>query len=316
MPARALRITLGLLVTLLAASFVIFGAIYAAPGDPAAFLVGGQEDATPEKLAAVRAAYHLDDPLWVQYGDWIGGVLHGDLGRSMQYHDQVADLVSSRVPTTLFLVSYSAVLFVVVGVALGVWSAVRGGRVDAVVVAVTTLLASIPKFVKALALVAFLGVQWGWFPVTGAGEGFGDRLYHLTLPALSLALGELAVVSRVTRQSMLEQFAQDHVTVARAAGLSEFKVIRRHVLRNALAPVVTMCGLITASLFAGTVVVETAFGISGMGSLLVQAINTHDFPVTQAVLLLMVLAYMLVTTLVDLVHPLIDPRVRLEGSAA
>ncbi|WP_331767191.1 ABC transporter permease [Embleya sp. NBC_00896] len=316
MPARALRITLGLLVTLLAASFVIFGAIYAAPGDPAAFLVGGQEDATPEKLAAVRAAYHLDDPLWVQYGDWIGGVLHGDFGRSLQYNDQVADLVSSRVPTTLFLVFYSAVLFVVVGVALGVLSAVRGGRVDAIIVAVTTLLASIPKFVKALALVAFLGVQLGWFPVTGAGEGFGDRLYHLTLPALSLALGELAVVSRVTRQSMLEQYAQDHVTVARAAGLSEFKVIRRHVLRNALAPVVTMCGLIIASLFAGTVVVETAFGISGMGSLLVQAINTHDFPVTQAVLLLMVLAYMLVTTLVDLVHPLIDPRVRLEGSAA
>jgi peptide/nickel transport system permease protein len=316
MAARALRITLGLLVTLLAASFVVFGAIYAAPGDPAAFLVGGQDDATPEKLAAVRAAYHLNDPLWVQYGDWIGGVLHGDFGRSLQYNDQVADLVSSRVPTTLFLVLYSAVLFVVVGVALGVLSAVRGGRVDSIVVAVTTLLASIPKFVKALALVAFLGVQLGWFPVTGAGTGFGDRLYHLTLPALSLALGELAVVSRVTRQSMLEQFAQDHVAVARAAGLAEHKVIRRHVLRNALAPVVTMCGLIVASLFAGTVVIETAFGISGMGSLLVTAINTHDFPVTQAVLLLMVLAYMLVTTLVDLLHPLIDPRVRLEGSAA
>ncbi|MYW01541.1 ABC transporter permease [Streptomyces sp. SID3343] len=316
MAARALRITLGLLVTLLAASFVVFGAIYAAPGDPAAFLVGGQDDATPEKLAAVRAAYHLNDPLWVQYGNWIGGVLHGDFGRSLQYNDQVADLVSSRVPTTLFLVLYSAVLFVVVGVALGVLSAVRGGRVDSIVVAVTTLLASIPKFVKALALVAFLGVQLGWFPVTGAGTGFGDRLYHLTLPALSLALGELAVVSRVTRQSMLEQFAQDHVAVARAAGLAEHKVIRRHVLRNALAPVVTMCGLIVASLFAGTVVIETAFGISGMGSLLVTAINTHDFPVTQAVLLLMVLAYMLVTTLVDLLHPLIDPRVRLEGSAA
>jgi peptide/nickel transport system permease protein len=316
MAARALRITLGLLVTLLAASFVVFGAIYAAPGDPAAFLVGGQDDATPEKLAAVRAAYHLNDPLWVQYGDWIGGVLHGDFGRSLQYNDQVADLVSSRVPTTLFLVLYSAVLFVVVGVALGVLSAVRGGRIDSIVVAVTTLLASIPKFVKALALVAFLGVQLGWFPVTGAGTGFGDRLYHLTLPALSLALGELAVVSRVTRQSMLEQFAQDHVAVARAAGLAEHKVIRRHVLRNALAPVVTMCGLIVASLFAGTVVIETAFGISGMGSLLVTAINTHDFPVTQAVLLLMVLAYMLVTTLVDLLHPLIDPRVRLEGSAA
>ncbi|MEU8137560.1 ABC transporter permease [Streptodolium elevatio] len=316
MAARALRLTLGLLATLFAASFVIFGALYAAPGDPASFLVGGQEDATPEKLAAVRAAYHLDDPFLVRYGDWLGGVLHGDFGRSLQYNDHVADLLSSRLPTTLFLVAYSAVLFVVAGIALGVVSAVRGGRLDAVIVAVSTLLASIPKFVKALALVAFFGVQLGWFPVTGAGGGFTDRLYHLTLPALALALGELAVVSRVTRQSMVEQYKQDHVAVARAAGLAEHKVVRRHVLRNALAPVVTMCGLIVASLFAGTVVVETAFGISGMGSLLVQSIDMHDFPVTQAVLLLMVLAYMVVTTVVDLLHPLIDPRVRLEGSRA
>jgi peptide/nickel transport system permease protein len=316
MAARALRTVFGLLATLLAASFVIFGALYAAPGDPAVFLVGGQEDATPEKLAAVRAAYHLDDPFWTRYGDWLGGVLHADFGRSFQYNDQVADLLGSRLPTTLFLVAYSAVLFVVAGIALGVVSAVRGGRVDSAIVAVSTLLASVPKFVKALALVAFFGVQLRWFPVTGAGSGFTDRLHHLTLPALALALGELAVVSRVTRQSMVEQFTQDHVAVARAAGLAEHKVIRRHVLRNALAPVVTMCGLIIASLFAGTVVVETAFGISGMGSLLVQSIDMHDFPVTQAVLLLMVLAYMLVTTIVDLIHPLIDPRVRLEGKRA
>ncbi|GGO92054.1 ABC transporter permease [Wenjunlia tyrosinilytica] len=316
MAVRALRTSLTLVLTLLAASLVIFGAIYAAPGDPAAFLVGGQEDATPEKLAAVRAAYHLNDPVWSQYGHWIGGAATGDFGRSLQYSDQVSHLIASRLPTTLFLVVYASVLFVVLGTALGALSAVRRGRLDSAIVAVTTLLSSIPKFVKALALVALFAVQLGWFPVSGAGEGFIGRLHHLTLPAFALAMAELAVVTRVTRQSMLDQYPLDHVTAARSAGLSEGKVVRRHVLRNALPPIVTMCGLLTAGLFAGTVVIETAFGISGMGSLLVGAINTHDFPVTQAVLLLMVLAYMLVTTAVDLVHPVLDPRVRLHRSPA
>ena len=307
------RIT-GVLVTLLAASFVIFAAVYAAPGDPAVFLAGGRDKLTPERLAQVRAEYHLDEPLFVQYGRWLWDCVHLDLGRSFKYSDQVADLVAARFPTTLQLVLYATVLFVVLGVGAGVLAAVkRSTWVDSAVVGATTLAASVPSFVAAIALVSFFGVRLGWFPVTGSGSGFLDTVRHLTLPALSLALGALALVSRVTRQAMVDAAASDHVEAARASGVPERDIVRRHVLRNALGPIVTMCGLVMAGMLAGTVVVETAFGLSGIGSLLVGAINTHDFPVAQAVLLLMVTGYIVVTTLVDAVHPLLDPRV--EGAA-
>ncbi|MEV0121115.1 ABC transporter permease [Streptomyces sp. NPDC050703] len=311
MLSRTARRVAGLLATLFAASFVIFAAVYAAPGDPAVFLAGGRDKLTPERLASVRAQYHLDEPLAVQYGRWLWDCVHLDLGRSFKYSDQVADLVAARFPTTLQLVAYATLLFVVLGVGAGVLAAVkRSTWVDSLVVGGTTLAASVPSFVAAIALVSLFGVQLGWFPVTGSGEGFGGTLRHLTLPALSLALGALAVISRVTRQAMADAAASDHVEAARASGVPERDIIRRHVLRNALGPIVTMCGLIMAGMLAGTVVVETAFGISGIGSLLVGAINTHDFPVAQAVLLLMVTGYTVVTTLVDLVHPLLDPRVK------
>ncbi|QEU97419.1 ABC transporter permease [Streptomyces kanamyceticus] len=309
--SRVSRRLLGLLATLFAASFVIFAAVYAAPGDPAVFLAGGRDKLTPERLATVRAQYHLDEPLVVQYGRWLWDCVHFDLGRSFKYSDQVSDLVAARFPTTLQLVAYATVLFVVLGVGAGILAAVkRSTWVDSLVVGGTTLAASVPSFVAAIALVSLFGVQLGWFPVTGSGEGVTGTLRHLTLPALSLALGALAIISRVTRQAMADAAASDHVEVARASGVPERDIIRRHVLRNALGPIVTMCGLVMAGMLAGTVVVETAFGISGIGSLLVGAINTHDFPVAQAVLLLMVTGYIVVTTLVDVVHPLLDPRVK------
>ncbi|MFJ3103892.1 ABC transporter permease [Streptomyces sp. NPDC086835] len=314
--AVARRLT-GLFATLLAASFVIFAAVYAAPGDPAVFLAGGRDKLTPERLAAVREQYHLDEPLVVQYGRWLWDCLHLDLGRSFQYGDQVADLLAARFPTTLALVAYATVLFVVLGVGAGILAAVRrGGWVDSAVVGGTTLAASVPSFVGGIALVALFGVQLGWFPVTGSGEGFAGMVHHLTLPAVAMALGALAVISRVTRQAMLDAGSADHVAVARASGIPEREIVRRHVLRNALGPIITMCGLVTAGMLAGTVAVETVFGLSGIGSLLVGAINSHDFPVAQAVLLLMVTGYVVVTTVVDLVHPLLDPRLKAVRSSA
>ncbi|MGW7362138.1 ABC transporter permease [Streptomyces sp. NPDC054841] len=307
----------GIVATLLASSFVIFAAVYAAPGDPAVFLAGGRDKLTPERLAEVRAQYHLDEPLIVQYGRWLWDCLHFDLGRSLKYSDQVSDLLASRLPTTLALVGYATVLFVVLGVGAGVLAAIRRGTwVDSAVVGGTTLAASVPSFVGGIALVALFGVRLGWFPVTGGGSGLTGTLHHLTLPAVAMALGALAVVSRVTRQAMVDAGTADHVAVARAAGLPEAHIIRRHVLRNALGPIATMCGLVTAGMLAGTVAVETVFGLSGIGSLLVGAINSHDFPVAQAVLLLMVTAYIVVTSLVDLVHPVLDPRLKAVRSPA
>lgn len=297
-------------LTIVVSSFVIFAGMYAAPGDPVSFLVGNPENLTPDRIAAVRAQYHLDEPLWTQYWTWAKGALQGDFGRSMYYQQPVSDLLSTRLPNTLTLVALATVLIVVFGVGLGMLSALRRGTaVDSAVTGVTTFVNSVPNFVVALVLVSVFAVQLRWFPVSGDGTGFGGRVYHLTLPAIALALGSLALISRVTRQTMVEQQSLDHVEAARSYGLATRTIVWRHVLRNSLGPVVTMCGLVVASLLAGTVVIESVFGLSGVGGLLVDAINQHDFPVVQAILLYMVVAYMVVTVLVDLAYPLLDARV-------
>jgi peptide/nickel transport system permease protein len=306
----ALRRLGAMVLTLVVSSFVIFAGVYAAPGDPVSFLVGNPENLTPDRIAAVRAQYHLDDPLWTQYWSWAKGALHGDFGRSMYYQQPVSDLLSTRLPNTLTLVALATVLIVVFGIGLGVLSALRKGTaVDSAVTGLTTFVNSVPNFVVALVLVSVFAVQLRWFPVSGDGTGFGDRVYHLTLPAIALALGSLALVSRVTRQTMAEQQSLDHVEAARSYGLSTRTIVWRHVLRNSLGPIVTMCGLVVAGMLAGTVVIESVFGLSGVGGLLVDAINQHDFPVVQAILLYMVVAYMVVTVLVDLAYPLLDARV-------
>ncbi|MFI0468418.1 ABC transporter permease [Saccharopolyspora sp. 5N102] len=297
-------------ITLLVASFLIFAAMYLAPGDPATVLAGGAENASEETLAAIRAEYHLDQPFLVQYVLWLGGVVRGDLGRSFVYGQDVGFLIATRLETTVWLALYAAVLTIAIGVLLGSLSAVRRGPLDSMVSAATAMLAGIPPFVAAVGLIAAFGVGLAWFPVTGAGEGVLGRLHHLTLPAVSLAVVSLATITRVTRQSMVDILVQDHVRVARTRGIPERLVIGRHVLRNAVGPIATMAGMITASLLAGTVVVESVFGLSGVGSLLVNAINTKDFPVTQAVLLCMVLAYVVTTGLTELVQHLADPRLR------
>lgn len=302
---------IGMVVTLVVSSFIIFAAMYAAPGDPVTFLIGNPENITPERVAEVKAQYNLDQPLLVQYWLWASNALAGDLGVSFQYHQPVADLMVTRLPATLALVAMASVLFIVVGIGLGILAALRQGRrTDSAVTAFTTLASSVPSFVIGLLLVSVFAVQLKWFPVSGAGDGLLDRIHHLTLPAIALAVGAIAIVSRVTRQSMVDQLSLEHVEAARSFGLSKSKVVRRHVLRNSWGPILTMVALVVASLLAGTVVVESVFGISGVGKLLVDAINTHDFPVVQAVLLYMVIAYMVVTTLVDLVHPLLDPRIK------
>ncbi|MGO1538651.1 MAG: ABC transporter permease [Leucobacter sp.] len=301
----------GMLLTLIIASFIIFTAMFAAPGDPVTFLIGNPENMTPERIASVRAQYHLDEPMLAQYWHWASGALTGDFGRSFQYHQPVSAILSARIPITLSLVLYAAILLTVIGIGLGVLAAVRRGKAtDTLVVGGTTLGASIPAFVLGIALVALFAVQLRWFPVAGAGSGGLERLHALTLPAITLATTAVAIVSRVTRQSMIELFSSEHVEAARASGLRERFIVRDHVLRGSWGPIITMVALVIASMLAGTVAVETVFGISGVGSLLVEAINTHDFPVVQAVLLFMVVAYMVVTTIVDLLLPILDPRIQ------
>ncbi|MEU9861485.1 ABC transporter permease [Streptomyces sp. NPDC047971] len=303
--------------TLLVASFVVFGAMYLAPGSPASFLLSGRS-ASPEALAAVNARYHLDDPFAVRYLRWLGDMLQGDFGRSLTYRTDVSRLLADRLPTTLLLITMALAVVVVVGLLLGRIAAVRGGATDSAVLLTTAFAIGTPSFVAAVLLQGLFAVNLGWFPSSGAGDGFLDMVWHLTLPAIALALYLIGMLARVTRAAMLDALDSEHVTVARGRGVPERLVIRRHVLRNSLGTVLTTGGLIVSTLLVCTILVETAFSIGGIGQLLELATTTKDFPTVQAVSLIIVALFMAVNLIVDLLLPLVDPRIALgtRGAAA
>lgn len=306
----ALRRLAELAATLLAASFLIFGAMYLAPGNPASFLLSGRSD-SPQALRAISDEYHLNQPFAEQYLRWLGQVLRGDFGRSIEYRTPVSTLLAARLPSTLLLVAMALVLVVLVGLALGWTGAVRGGATDSSILVVTTFAVGTPSFVAAVLLQGLFSVKLGWFPSSGSGSGLGSMLWHLTLPALALALYLIGMLARVTRSAMLEAMGHEHVTVARSRGVSERQVIRRHVFRNTLGTVLTMGGLIVSTLLICTVLVETAFSVNGIGQLLDLSTTTKDFPVVQAISLIIVGIFMLVNLGVDLLLPLVDPRIAL-----
>jgi peptide/nickel transport system permease protein len=301
--------------TLLAASFVIFGAMYLAPGNPASFLLSGRS-ASAGALKAIDDEYHLNQPFWEQYLRWLGQILHGDFGRSVDYRTPVSTLLAARLPSTLLLVAMALALVLAVGLALGWISAVRGGATDSTVLVATTFAVGTPSFVAAVLLQGLFSVKLQWFPSSGSGTGLVQMLWHLTLPAVALALYLIGMLARVTRSTMLEALGHEHVTVARSRGVPERQVIRRHVFRNSLGTVLTMGGLIVSTLLICTVLVETAFSVNGIGQLLDLSTTTKDFPVVQAISLIIVAIFMTVNLVVDLLHPLVDPRVALGARRA
>ena len=303
-----------LVLVLLTTSFIVFAAMYLAPGSPESFLVRGNS-VTAETLQAIRDQYHLDEPFLTQYVLWLGGVLRGDFGLSIQFRQPVAALLASRVPTTAFLVAYASVLILVVGVLAGALAAVKRGAVDGAAIIVSTVAMATPSFVVAMALTSLFSVTLGWFPAFGAGTGLSGRLWHLTMPAAALALSSAALVLRTTRTALIGALGKEYVETARVRGFSARRVIWAQAFRGAIVPVVTLIGLVISGLLVTTTIVETAFGLNGIGSLLVQAVNVKDFPVVQAVILIIVAVFVVSNMIVDLVYPLLEPRARAKGSA-
>ena len=298
----------GLLATLVVASFLIYAALYLSPGDPATLLVGGR-GVSPATLARIHHEYHLDDPLFVSYWRWLSHAVTGDFGQSFVYRESVSNLISPRIGTTLLLVAYAGTIILVAGIGLGVLAALRGKRLDTAIVVGTTVGMGAPTFVMAVILITLFANNLGWFPVFGEGTGgIGDRLWHLTLPAIALALSYVAYVAQVTRAAVREELSGEYVETARSRGLPERMVVRRHVLRNAIGPISTVSGLTIAGLIAGTVVVEQAFGLNGIGALLVESASKKDFAVVQAIALIMVAAFVIVNTIADLISVAFDPR--------
>jgi peptide/nickel transport system permease protein len=299
----------GLVITLLVTSFIVFGGLYLTPGSQLGYLLGGRA-ASPAVIRQVTAQYHLNESFFSRYGNYLNDLIHGHLGQSLVFKDNVSALLSPRVGTTAMLVIYASLLIVVVGIAVGTLAGLKGGRVDRVITIMTTVGLATPGFVAAIILVSVFAVNLGWFPTFGSGTGFADRLWHLTLPAIALALSGLALVARVTRTSVAAESSREHVETARSRGIGERTIIRRHIVRNAFIPISTVAGLTVGGLIAGSVIVETAFGLNGLGSFLVSSVNAKDYSVVQAITLVLVGAFVLVNTLVDVLYVAIDPRVR------
>ena len=289
------------------ASVVIYGAMFVVPGDPASLLVGGSKP-NPEALAAIRRQFHLDDPFLERYLRWLSGAVQGDFGTSLVYRSPVSDLIAGRALTTILLVGYTTVIIIVAGIGLGLLSGWKEGRIGTAITMVTTVMMGAPTFVMAAILIAVFATGLGWFPVFGAGDGFTDRLWHLTLPAFALAFSWIAYVAQVTGASVREEMRSEHVDTARARGVHERAILSRHVLRNASGPILTVSGLTVAGLFAGTAVAEQAFGINGIGALLVQSAAKQDLAIVQAIALVLVAAFVTVNMLVDVANALLDPR--------
>ncbi len=298
----------GLAATLLLASLVIFFSLYIAPGSPLTFLTHGRS-MSPEAIAQLKAQYHFDEPVIVQYLRWLGGVLHGDFGTSILYHQDVASLVAARVPTTAALVLFSAVLVIALGLIVGVFAGLKPGWLSRSLMVGATAAMAVPTFVAAAVLTFVFAVELGWFPAFGAGAGFLDGLYHLVLPAVALALASVAFVARMSQAAIRQELEADHVQTAVSRGLPWAFLVRRHVLRNAAMPVLTVAGLTVAGLIAGSVVVEQVFQLPGLGSFLVASVQQKDFPVVQAICLLYVTAFIVLNTVIDLVYSVLDPRV-------
>ncbi|MGH8974060.1 MAG: ABC transporter permease [Acidimicrobiia bacterium] len=287
------------------ATFLIFALVYAIPGDPIDALAGDRPIA-PAVHAELRARYHLDDPLLVQYGKYVSGLVRGDFGENFRGRE-VADIMRQRFPVTLRLGLVAFVFETVIGLAAGVWAGLRRRSLaDSLVLVSTTVVVAVPVFVLGYAAQLLLGVELGWFPVSGIREGLRSYL----LPGLVLGSLSLCYVARLTRASLAETLRADYVRTARAKGLPARRVVGVHALRNSLIPVVTFLGIDLGSLLAGAVVTEGIFNLPGVGQAVFAAVSTQDYPVVVGVVTALVLVFIAANLVVDILYAVLDPRIR------
>jgi len=310
--AYFLRRLVGIVPTLVLVSIFVFVLQLMLPGDPALAIAGEERD--PESLAFIREKYHLNEPIWVQYGYWIGGVLQGDLGISLRTSIPVTDLLLQKLPVTIQLALMAIAIALLIGIPMGVLSAIhRGSALDwlANVIGLSGL--SIPNFWLGVMLIMLVSVQLGWLPASGYESPFDDPVQNLKtmiMPAFVLGTGIAATMMRHTRSAMLEVLKSDYVRTARAKGVRERFVIMRHAFRNALIPVVTIGTLQLGELLAGAVLTEQVFTIPGFGKQIVDAVFNRDYAVVQGVVLCSSLAFIALNLAADMAYFLLNPRIR------
>ncbi|MER3486088.1 MAG: hypothetical protein C4345_09080 [Chloroflexota bacterium] len=303
-----------LIPVLLGVSIVVFGLIRAVPGDPIMMMIGVDQRTTPEQVAAMRRSYGLDQPLPVQYVKWMSHVVQGDLGRSLRTRRTITDELKLRLPVTAELALLAGLIGTIPAVAVGVLAAVkRNSWLDYGATIGTLVGVSVPNFLLATLLVLTFSYWLRWLPPIGFAKLTEDPIQNLRtmiLPAVSLSMPLAAILMRNTRSAVLEVLSQDHVRVARAKGLPGSAVLVRHVLKNAAIPIITVGGIQVAALLGGTVIIETIFGLPGVGRYIYEAIANRDYPVVQGVVLVISTLFVLISVGVDVLYAVMDPRLR------
>lgn len=308
----ALNRLIGMLTVMILVVTIVFVIVRVTPGDPAAVMLG--PEATAQDVQDLRERLGLDGPLIQQFALYVAGIARGDLGQSIFLGQSVGDALWQRAEPTFFLTVFSLAIAMVIALPLGIASAYwRGSLFDQTMTTLAMLAASVPSFWLGLLLIQSFAVSLGWFPASGYG-GPGttllERLHHLALPAVTLGVVSSALIMRFTRASMLDVLNDDYVRTARSKGMSEWRVVLKHALKNALIPILTVVGLTAALLISGAIVTETVFGLPGVGNLIVSAVLRRDYPVIQGALLIVAGLYVLVNFLIDMLYLLVDPRVR------
>jgi peptide/nickel transport system permease protein len=307
-----LRRVAALMATLFFVSLLVFAVVRVLPGDPALLIIGAE--GSPEAAARLREAMGLNRPIAVQYAEWMGQALRGDLGRSIQYDVPVSSLIVSRLAVSLPLTALAAVIMGALALPLGVYAATRQRRwADYVAMIVSQLGVAIPGFWAGLLLILLFSVRLGWFQsggFDGWGQGVGPALRSLLLPAVALGLFQFAVLTRTTRSAVLEVLHQEYVKTARAKGVAERGVLFRHALRNAMIPILTVAGIQLGQLMAGSIILESVFYLPGLGRLALGAISARDLPVVQGVVLFVASGIVIINFAVDLLYGFLDPRIR------
>jgi len=304
---------LSMIPTFVLASVLVFSFMHMMPGDPAAVMLG--DSATPDQVQALRETMGFDQPIYTQFTRWFTGILQGDFGNSIFFHKPVLRIILDRAETSLFIATLSMALIVVVGIPIGMVSAVRYNSIaDQTFSGGAMLAASMPTFWLGLNLMLLFSVMLGWLPSSGfpsvLESGNLGNLKYMVLPCVTLAAPNSALIIRLTRASMLDVLKEGYVTTARAKGLSEFVVTLKHVFRNSLITIISVVGFTFVGLASGTVVTETVFSLPGIGRLVVESVLRRDYPVIQGVILIIAVAYMVVNLLIDCCYTFLDPRIR------
>src|SRR5699024_8329633 len=309
-----IRRILLLLVTLMLVSLITFFVFQIMPGNPARIMLG--TEASDTEVLQLEKQLGLDKPLLIQYTDWMKGIITADFGVSIKYSKPVSDLILSRLPVTLSLALMSIIIVVVVAIPLGIFMAQRQNKVsDLFFSSVTQLGMAIPPFWFGMLLIMYLGMVFSFFSVSGYvpwSESVQGALGSLLLPAVTIALPQIAIKFRYVRNSIIEQLGQDYVRTVQSRGLSAKLIMFKHILKNEMIPILTIFGLIVTDIVAGAVIVEQVFGLPGVGSLLVSSINYRDFPLVQGIIMYITVAVVFVNFIIDMLYTVMDPRIRLE----